>query len=73
MLFALILLHCLNDPSFKMINLLAHPQDALKCKTCPDKAASVCAFITMLIALYALGVVLGNKVMSEEEHSSVSQ
>ena len=48
-------------------------QDALQCKTCPDKAASVCAFIVMLIALYALGVVLGNKGMSEADHSKVRQ
>ena len=68
---------------------LCMPQDALKCKTCPDKAASVCTFIAMLIALYALGVFLGNREeqsrvgtseeehsrerTSEEEHSRVSQ
>ena len=58
-------LFSLLSPSDQMSSLCI--QDALVCKTCPDKTASICTFIVTLVALYALGIVLGNQAMSEEE------
>ena len=55
----------LYSPSDQMSCL--YIQDAFVCKTCPDKTASICTFIITLVALYALGIVLGNQAMSEEE------
>ena len=58
-------LFLLLSPSDQMSSLCI--QDALVCKTCPDKTASICTFVITLVALYALGIVLGNQTMSEEE------